>query len=919
MTRIAQQQLESYLWGAAVLLRGTIDAGDYKQFIFPLLFFKRLCDVFDEETVTALRDSDGDKNFALFPENHRFQVPADAHWREIRKVNRDVGRALQQGMRAIEVANQDKLMGIFGDAQWTNKDRLSDAMLRDLIEHFSTLELTVDNLPEDELGQGYEYLIKKFADDSGHTAAEFYTNRTVVHLMTEMLEVQPGESVYDPTCGSGGMLLSCITQLRRPGREWRNVKLYGQERNLMTSSIARMNCFLHGIEDFRIERGDTLAEPKFVEGDRLQRFDVVLANPPYSVKQWNREAFAADPWGRNVYGTPPPGRADYAFWQHILQSLKPKSGRCAILFPHGILFRKEEAEMRSRLIEADAIECILGLGANLFYNSPMEACVVICRTEKPKSRKGKILLINAINEVTRERAQSFLTDDHIAHIAKTYDKFADEPGFARVVTREELRANEGNLSIPLYIAAAATGTQQEAKTTGNFVVSMDDWRASSANVARSLSKVVPAVVAPIRKYKTNPQWAELPLFDRSQWNRVRFGDVVRQIKEQVNPEADCVERYVAGEHMETENVHIRNWGTVGDGYLGPAFIRGFRKGQVLYGSRRTYLKKVAVAEWDGVTANTTFVIEALTGKLLQELLPWLMLSERFTRHSVQESRGSTNPYINFADIAKFAFDLPPLDQQRRIAKILWAVDKARCATVEIQDAGSAAATIILKSKMLGALPDEIGRIRDIGDYRPSDGWKLVKARELVCSPITKGATPTLHLNTPGADVPFLKVYNLTFTGDLDFTVSPTFVERAIHERDLKRSRVRAGDILMNLVGPPLGKVSLVPAHFPEANVNQAIAIYRIADAQLRDFFLEYLQSDLAQRWLQSRSKKTSGQQNLTLELAQELPIPLPPSRQLQEAIECSRSFGQLRKASGAHQDAIQQLISSITNSVFSVS
>jgi len=452
-SRITQQQLESYLWGAAVLLRGTIDAGDYKQFIFPLLFFKRLCDVFEEETVTALRESGGDEDFALFPENHRFQIPADAHWREIRKVSRDVGRSLQQAMRAIETANPDKLFGIFGDAQWTNKDRLSDAMLRDLIEHFSTLELTVAHLPEDELGQGYEYLIKKFADDSGHTAAEFYTNRTVVHLMTEMLDVQPGESVYDPTCGTAGMLLSCIAHLRRLGKEWRNVKLYGQERNLMTSSIARMNCFLHGIEDFRIERGDTLAEPKLVEGDRLQRFDVVLANPPYSIKQWNRDAFAADPWGRNVFGVPPQGRADYAFQQHILSSLKPKTGRCAVLWPHGVLFRQEEADMRRKLIEADLIECVLGLGPNLFYNSPMEACVVVCRTQKPTARRGKILLINAVNEVTRERAQSFLTDEHLQRVVRAYQDFKDEPGFTRVVPIEEIRAKEWSLNITLYVGA----------------------------------------------------------------------------------------------------------------------------------------------------------------------------------------------------------------------------------------------------------------------------------------------------------------------------------------------------------------------------------------------------------------------------------------------------------------------------------
>ena len=492
MTRITQQQLESYLWGAAVLLRGTIDAGDYKQFIFPLLFYKRLSDVFDEETVTALRDSGGDQDFAMFPENHRFQVPPDAHWREIRKVSRDVGRALQQAMRAIETANPEKLYGIFGDAQWTNKDRLPDAMLRDLIEHFSTLELTVARLPEDELGQGYEYLIKKFADDSGHTAAEFYKNRTVVHLMTEMLDVQPGESVYDPTCGTAGMLLSCVAHLRRAGKEWRNVKLFGQERNLMTSSIARMNCFLHGIEDFRIERGDTLAEPKFVEGDRLQRFDVVLANPPYSIKQWDRDAFASDPWGRNLYGTPPQGRADYAFQQHIVKSLNPKTGRCAVLWPHGVLFRQEEADMRRKLIETDLIECVLGLGPNLFYNSPMEACVVICRTAKPKARRGKILFINAVNEVTRERAQSFLTDDHLQRIFRAYQDFKDVPGFTCVVSVEDIRAKDGNLSLPLYVSSETATTKEDAAEyrTNGLPAALSAWLESSTAVRQSLQTLL---------------------------------------------------------------------------------------------------------------------------------------------------------------------------------------------------------------------------------------------------------------------------------------------------------------------------------------------------------------------------------------------------------------------------------------------
>ncbi len=490
-TRITQQQLESYLWGAAVLLRGTIDAGDYKQFIFPLLFYKRLCDVFDEETLIALDESGGDAEYAAFPENHRFQIPADSHWHEVRQVAKDVGRSLQNALRAIETANPDKLYGIFGDAQWTNKERLPDAMIRDLIEHFGTLDLSIANLPEDELGQGYEYLIKKFADDSGHTAAEFYTNRTVVHLMTEVLKPRPGETIYDPTCGSGGMLLSCIAYLRRQGKEWRNVRLYGQERNLMTSSIARMNCFLHGIEDFRIERGDTLSEPKLVQGDLLMRFDVVLANPPYSIKQWDREAFASDPWGRNIFGTPPQGRADYAFWQHIIQSLASKTGRCAILFPHGVLFRQEEAEMRRKIIEADVIECVLGLGPNLFYNSPMEACVVICRSAKPKARRSKILFINAVNEVTRERAQSFLTDDHIGHIVQAYEHFKDEPGFARVARLEEIRSKDCNLSLPLYVRPENGDGQTKAQNGnhGDLGQAITAWQESSRELRVSMERL----------------------------------------------------------------------------------------------------------------------------------------------------------------------------------------------------------------------------------------------------------------------------------------------------------------------------------------------------------------------------------------------------------------------------------------------
>jgi type I restriction enzyme M protein len=484
--RISLSELERYLWNSAVLLRTNIDAGSYKQYIFPLLFFKRICDVYDEECIQILSAYDGDEDALEFPENHRFAVPRGFHWMNVRNVSENVGKAIVGSFHAIERINTEKLQGVFGDGDWTNKNRLPDKLLKDLIEHFSSLTLSLENCPEDELGQGYEYLIKKFADDSGHTAQEFYTNRTVVRLMTEMLKPQSNESIYDPTCGSAGMLISAIAYLKEHSQEWRNVRIFGQEINALTSAIARMNLFLHGIKDFQIINDDTLTRPAFIENGQIMRFDIVVANPPYSISQWNRDAFSNDKYGRNFLGTPSQGRADYAFFQHILRSLDPQTGRCAILFPHGVLFRVEESALREKLIKSDLVDCVIGLGANLFFNSPMEACIVICRANKEQEKRGKILMINAVNEVTRKNAQSRLDDIHIQKIAETYAEYRDIEEFSRVVTIADTEKNSYSLSISLYVRKIPKTDPHEDLS---LIDQINAWKESSVVMENSFSEL----------------------------------------------------------------------------------------------------------------------------------------------------------------------------------------------------------------------------------------------------------------------------------------------------------------------------------------------------------------------------------------------------------------------------------------------
>ncbi len=477
---ISLDTLKSFLWGAATLLRGQIDAAGYKEYIFPLLFFKRISDVYDEQYAAYVEE--GGEDYAQSQiETMPIRIPEGAHWIDVRQVTENVGTQLSAAFLAIEQANPGEeidgrivggLSGIFGARDiWTNKHKISDAIISSLIEHFSQYTLNIATCPADEMGQAYEYLVGQFADDAGNNAQEFYTNRTVVTLMAEILQPQPNESIYDPTCGSGGMLIKSLNYLRDQGKPWQGVRVFGQEVQGITASIARMNLYLNGVEEFSIVREDTLARPAFVDGSRLRTFDVVLANPPYSIKDWNREAFSHDAWGRNFLGTPQQGCADYAFLQHIIASMNEKNGRCAILFPHGVLFRKHEYEMRKKLIKMDLVDCVIGIGKNLFYNSCMDACIIICQRTKPSNRKGKILFIDAKNEVTRKNAESYLEDKHIAKILNAYRAFEDIDGFAKVIANKEIvDNNKSKLSIKRYVRPV------KQETSLLYAEGMNNWQ-----------------------------------------------------------------------------------------------------------------------------------------------------------------------------------------------------------------------------------------------------------------------------------------------------------------------------------------------------------------------------------------------------------------------------------------------------------
>ena len=451
------QNLYNFLFEACNILRGPVSQDNFKDYITPILYFKRISDVYDEETQTALEESGGDEEYASLPEQHRFVIPDGCHWSDIRERSENLGAAIVGAMRGIELANPDTLYGVlsmFSAQKWTDKKNLSDGKIRDLIEHLSTRRLGNNDYPADLMGDAYEILLKKFADDSKAQAGEFYTPRSVVSLLVRILDPKPGETVYDPACGSGGMLIEAVQHMNHSSLCCGSI--FGQEKNVVNSAIAKMNLFLHGASDFNIMQGDTLRSPKILQNGEIAKFDCVIANPPFSLEKWGSVEWSSDKYGRNVWGTPSDSCGDYAWIQHMIHHLA-LNGKIGLVLANGALSTQSsgEGEIRKKIIEDDLIEGIIAMPTQLFYSVTIP--VTLWFITKGKKQKGKTLFIDArkMGHMVDRKHRDF-TDEDIQKLADTFEAFQngtqeDVLGFCKVADIQEIEKQDYILTPGRYV------------------------------------------------------------------------------------------------------------------------------------------------------------------------------------------------------------------------------------------------------------------------------------------------------------------------------------------------------------------------------------------------------------------------------------------------------------------------------------
>ena len=461
-TQITLAELENYLWQAADILRGSIDSSDYKNYIFGLLFLKRLSDRFEEVAENLIEKKGINEKIAYEDEDlHTFFIPERARWPHIQKQTVDIGATINKAFELIEDENDNIENGVLSSIDFNDKNRLPDNVLEELIVHFSKKRFYNSDLSDPDIfGRAYEYLIRQFADDAGKKGGEFYTPREVVSVLVQMLDPEPGMRIYDPCCGSGGMLVYSAIHITDQGGRAEDVTLYGQERNLNTWAICEMNMILHDLPDANIEKGDTLRSPQFLDSGGLMVFDRVIANPMWNQKKWSKTFLEDDPYNRFPYGLPPNSSGDWTWVQHMFASLS-KTGKMGIVLDNGVLFRsRSEGKIREQFLKHDYIESVVALPKNLFYNTSSPGCLLILNKDKPEERKGKVLFIYAEDQVLRESGvkmydelsnQNRLTDEGITKILDTYREYSEEPHHSRIVGLDEIEENDWNLNVPRYV------------------------------------------------------------------------------------------------------------------------------------------------------------------------------------------------------------------------------------------------------------------------------------------------------------------------------------------------------------------------------------------------------------------------------------------------------------------------------------
>lgn len=889
--RLTLDEMKQFLWSAAVRLRGQIDAAGYKEYIFPLLFFKRISDVYDEQYDGYV--AEGGAEYANSQvEDFAIRIPDKAHWRDVRAVTENVGQRLVEAFIAIEQANPGVrtdgrivggLEGIFGPKDiWTNKNKMPDHIITSLIEDFSRHNLSLASCPADEMGQAYEYLIGKFADDAGNTAQEFYTNRTVVTLMAEILKPQPGESVYDPTCGSGGMLVKCLDYLREKGQPWQSVKVFGQEINALTSSIARMNLYLNGVEDFSIVREDTLARPGFVDGSHLRTFDIVLANPPYSIKTWNRDAFTHDRWGRNMWGTPIQARADYAFIQHIVSSMNANTGRSATLLPHGVLNREEDKEIRINHVKSDTIEAIIGLGRNLFYNSGLESCVLICSNNKSQKHKHKILFIEAESCTHKQGKQAYLFEEDIRTIVDAYNADEDIPGLSRLVDIDEVLKNDGNLNIKSYVKKEE---DSETQSLCDIIRELSDVQGT---LSRAFAEL-PFECEKLPAIEYTKARRDCPSED---WKLVRLADVAEEYSVRVdNPSesesdffigSDCIGQYDFRIHKKS------------DASLITSTQKGFREGDYLLVRRSLYgsdfRERAPRADFDGVCSADIITIREKEGVIADGFLIYVLYQKSFWDFIVSNSNGGLTRRIKWRQLADYEFALPPLDIQKEISDKLWAAYRLK----ETYKRLLAATDEMVKSQFIELFGKDVTRkeLSSLCDTFIDGDW--IESKDQSESGM-----------------------RLIQTGNVGYGVFVDKEDKAryINEETFSRlncTAIESGDILISRLPDPVGRACIIPKGIGKAITAVDCSIIRTNKEILPEFLIGYTLTDDYQSQIKACLSGTTRLRISRSNLGK-IKIPVPDLDDQQQFVVITRQADKSKFELKRAIEAIDKVIKSLIN------